>query len=72
MGGAIARRNGQGGEGKMREELIEKAIQTVMTKLNISEKLAICEFLLYMCGHGTVDDFKDVVNYLIKNQGELR
>lgn len=55
----------------MNEELIEKAIKTAMDKLNISEKLAICEFMVYMCGHGTVDEFKDVINYLIKKQGGI-
>ncbi len=51
----------------MESKLIEKAIKTAMKELNISEKLAICGFLMYMCGHGTVDDFKDVINYSIKN-----
>ena len=65
--------NGKGGETKIMvgEELIEKAIRTAMEELNISKKIAIYEFLIYMCGHGTVDDFKDVINYYIKNQDIL-
>ena len=56
----------------MNEMLIETAIRTAMEELNISEKRATLEFLLYMCGHGTVDDFKDIVNYYIKNQEKLK
>jgi len=52
----------------MESKLIEKAIRTAMEKLNISKKLAICGLLMYMCGHGTVDDFKDVINYCIKEE----
>lgn len=49
----------------------EKAIQEAMAKLNISKKKAICELTVFICGFGTVDDFKDFMNYLIKNQKEL-
>ncbi len=49
----------------------EKAVQKAMTELNISRKRAICELTIFMCGFGTVDDFKDFVNYLIKNQKGL-
>ena len=50
----------------------KKAIQKAMETLNISQKRAICELTVFMCGFGTVDDFKDFVNYLIKNQEKLK
>lgn len=50
----------------------EKAITKATTELNISRKLAICELTVFMCGFGTIEDFKDFVNYLIKNQERLK
>ena len=52
----------------MNDALIEKAIKRAMEEFEISKTTAIAGLLLYMCGHGTVDDFKDVINYSIKNQ----
>ena len=52
----------------MLDELIEKVITEAMEDPRISKKTATAGLLLYMCGHGTVDDFKDVINYTIKNQ----
>lgn len=50
----------------------EKAVQKAMKELNISRKRAMYELTVFMCGFGTIDDFKDFVNYLIKNQNELK
>ena len=46
----------------------EKAVQKATKELKISRKRAICELTVFMCGFGSTDDFKDFVNYLIKNQ----
>ena len=42
------------------------AIKKAMEQLNISEKKATCELLLFMCGYGSIDDFKEFMNYFIE------
>lgn len=46
----------------------ELAVKTAMEELDISEFDAVIELVWYMCSHGTIDDFKDLVNYIIRNQ----
>lgn len=50
----------------------EKAVQEAMEKLQISRKKAIEGLMVFMCGHGTTEDFKDFINYYIKNQERLK
>lgn len=49
----------------------EEAIQKAMKELHISYKKAMGELVVYMCGHGTVEDFKDFINYYIQNQERM-
>lgn len=46
----------------------EEAIQRAVDELGVSEKKAASELMIFMCSHGTVDQFKDFINYFIKNQ----
>lgn len=45
-----------------------RAIDLAMKDLDISKQEAIAHLTMYMCGHGTTEDFKDYINYLIKTQ----
>ena len=44
----------------------EKAVQKAMKEMKLSRKESIAELTVYMCGHGTIEDFRDFINYLIK------
>lgn len=46
----------------------DQLVQKAMKELNISEKKAIAGLMIFMCGHGTIEDFKDFINYFIKKQ----
>lgn len=50
------------------EEKFEECIQKAVKEFEVSERKAVAQLMIYMCGHGTVDEFKDFVNYFIKNQ----
>ena len=52
----------------MNETTIKDCIKIATEKLDISEKKATAGLLLFMCGFGSIEDFKDVINYYIKNQ----
>ena len=52
----------------MDESTIKDLIKIAMEKLDISEKKATAGLLSFMCGFGSIEDFKDVTNYYIKNQ----
>lgn len=43
----------------------EEVVQKAMKEMDISRKQAIAELAAYMCGHGTIEDFRDFINYLI-------
>ena len=47
-------------------EHFEEAVQKAMKELGISRKSAIAELTVFMCGHGTIEDFRNYINYLIK------
>lgn len=46
----------------------EKLISIAMKEMNISFKKAIAGLMVFMCGYGSTEDFKDFINYYIKNQ----
>lgn len=48
----------------------ELAIEKAMVKFKLSKKEAVGELTVFMCGHGTIEDFRDFVNYLIMHQEE--
>ena len=50
------------------EDDFEKAVQKAMEEFGISRKIAISHLLLFMCGNGDTEDFKEAVNYFLKNQ----
>ena len=54
-------------KGKKPQEILLDASRhkSAMKELDIPRKQAIAELTVYMCGHGTVEDFKDFINYLI-------
>jgi hypothetical protein len=49
----------------------EKAINKAMEVLGISKKKAASELMIFMCGYGTVEDFKDYINWFITHQEEF-
>jgi len=49
----------------------ERAITVAMDKFKISRLSAMCELFLFMCSHGSVEDFKEYLNYFIENQNRM-
>lgn len=47
-------------------------MQKATKELGISKKQAIAELTAYMCGHGSIEDFAEFINYLIKNMVRSR
>ena len=50
------------------EEKFEECIQKAVKEANISEEKAVGALVEFMLSNGNIDDFKNFVNYLIKNQ----
>ena len=50
------------------EEKFEECIQKAVKEANISERQAVGALVEFMLNHGNIDEFKDFINYLIKNQ----
>ncbi|MFX0188706.1 MAG: hypothetical protein ACFE8A_13330 [Candidatus Hodarchaeota archaeon] len=53
---------------KLENNNFEEAIQKVVSEFGISEKKAASLLMRFMLSHGDIDDFKDFINYFIKNQ----
>jgi hypothetical protein len=50
------------------EEKFEECIQKAVKEFEITEEDAVGALVIYMCQSGTIDEFKDFINYYMKNQ----
>jgi len=50
------------------EEKFEECIQKAVKQEGISEEKAVGALVEFMLSNGNIDEFKDFINYLIKNQ----
>ena len=49
----------------------ERAITTAMKELNITRFRAMNELMFYMTQHGSVEDFKNYINYFVAHQDNV-